>query len=93
MDSDLFITLSSLRSAFQKVKANHGCAGVDRVTVNRFGRRLETNLAILWNQLRSGRYQPLPLLKILVEKKNGEPRLTSIVICVPGVIRKMRRRL
>jgi len=71
-------SVSQLRLAFQKVHANHGCAGVDRVTVNQFCRRLETNLMILYHQIRDGRYQAMPLLKILVAKKNGEPRKLCI---------------
>ncbi len=88
MITNSFITISSLRSAYQKVKANHGCAGVDRVTVNRFGQRLETNLTILYRQIHDGRYEPLPLLKILVAKKNGEAR----GLCIPTVRDRVAQR-
>lgn len=50
--------LENLRSAFRDVAANHGSAGVDRVTVDHFGLRLEENLNKLREQLRQDRYQP-----------------------------------
>ncbi|MBW2740097.1 MAG: RNA-directed DNA polymerase, partial [Deltaproteobacteria bacterium] len=67
------INHSLLSSAFQHVKENHGCAGVDGVTIERFEENLDLNLARLQDEL--------PLMKILVEKKNGEPR----VLCIPAV--------
>jgi RNA-directed DNA polymerase len=72
---------TSLYSAFQHVKENHGCAGVDGVTIERFEKNLDLNLARLQDELERQTYFPLPLMKILVEKKNGEPR----VLCIPAV--------
>ena len=71
----------SLSSAFQHVKENHGCAGVDGVTIERFEENLDLNLAKLQDELERQTYFPLPLMKILVEKKNGEPR----ILCIPAV--------
>ena len=75
------INHSSLSSAFQHVKENHGCAGVDGVTIERFEKNLDLNLARLQDELVRQTYFPLPLMKILVEKKNGEPR----ALCIPVV--------
>ena len=66
------INHSSLSSAFQHVKENHGCAGVDGVTIERFEANLDLNLAKLQDELERQIYFPLPLMKILVEKKNGK---------------------
>ncbi|MBW2664032.1 MAG: hypothetical protein JRD93_19150, partial [Deltaproteobacteria bacterium] len=41
----------SLSSAFQHVKENHGCAGVDGVTIERFEENLDLNLARLQDEL------------------------------------------
>ncbi|MGA1871273.1 MAG: hypothetical protein ACMUJM_22315 [bacterium] len=76
-----FITMSSLCSAFQSVKENHGCAGVDGETIEKFEADLDTNLEKLYNELLAHTYSPLPLLKILVDKGNGEAR----PLCIPTV--------
>jgi len=75
------INHSSLSSAFQHVKENHGCAGVDGVTIKRFEDNLDLNLGRLQDEVVRQIYFPLPLMKILVEKKNGEPR----ALCIPAV--------
>jgi retron-type reverse transcriptase len=75
------INHSSLSSAFQHVKENHGCAGVDGVTIERFEENLDLNLARLQDELEKQIYFPRPLMKILVEKKNGEAR----ALCIPAV--------
>ncbi|RLB77598.1 MAG: group II intron reverse transcriptase/maturase, partial [Deltaproteobacteria bacterium] len=62
------INLASLSSAFQAVKSNHGCAGVAGVTLDRFEADLTSNLHALEQEIASGTYFPLPLLKILVDK-------------------------
>jgi len=69
---------TSLHTAFQSVQENHGCAGVDGVTIGQFEEDLTGNLVRLRNELAGRTYRPLPLLKILVAKKNGEPRGLSI---------------
>jgi len=71
----------SLSAAFQSVKANHGCAGVDGITIGQFEQNLDANLFSLSNDLKQGTYFPLPLMKIFVAKKNGEPRK----LCIPTV--------
>lgn len=75
------ITPSHLRTAFLPVKENHGCAGVDGITIGRFERDLDRNLAELAYEIEQGVYLPRPLLRILVAKKNGEPRQ----LCIPAV--------
>jgi len=63
-----------LSSAFQRVKENRGCAGVDGVSIEEFEMDLERNLALLRNEILYNSYFSLPLLKILVDKGNGESR-------------------
>ena len=68
-------------SAFLRVKENLGSAGVDRVTIRAFERNLKKNLLLLGSEIRQKTYLPLPLLKILVDKGNGESR----ALCIPTV--------
>jgi group II intron reverse transcriptase/maturase len=70
-----------LSSAFLQVKENQGCAGVDGVTIEEFETELPKNLSMLSHDLKHNQYSPLPLLKILVDKGNGEAR----ALCVPTV--------
>lgn len=72
---------ANLRAAWQRVRDNHGCAGVDGLTIEKFESSLNRNLAQLAIELSAGSYCPLPLLKIIVAKKNGEGR----GLCVPTV--------
>jgi group II intron reverse transcriptase/maturase len=73
--------LSVLSSAFLSVKANRGCAGVDGVTVEDFEKDLDGSLHALLHEVKSKTYNPLPLLKIIVDKGNGEGR----GLCIPAV--------
>ncbi len=70
-----------LYTSFQRVKENHGCAGADGVTVEQFEGNLDINLKIMHNEITEQTYFPLPLLKILVDKGNGEAR----ALCIPAV--------
>jgi len=69
---------SNLIAAFDRVRKSEGGPGVDRETVFDFERNRDIALTNLKNELLDGSYAPLPLLKILVEKKNGEARGLSI---------------
>lgn len=78
---DSFPGLNSLKSAFQRVKENHGCAGVDGVTIEQFESNLQKNLMLLSRELQEKDYSPIPLLQILVDKGNSESRK----LCIPAV--------
>ncbi len=69
---------ANLESAFAKVKANRGGAGVDRVTVAMFGARLEPELTRLQEQLRSGAYAPQPVRRVWIPKGDGKMRPLGI---------------
>ena len=73
-----FSTFASLSSAFLQVKENQGCAGGDRVTIEEFENDLSKNLSMLEDEISQKIYSPFPLLKILVDKGNGEARPLSI---------------
>lgn len=75
------LNLSALYSAFDAVKENHCCAGADGVTIERYEGNLDLNLRIMRKELTEQTYFPLPLLRILVDKGNGEAR----ALCIPSV--------
>lgn len=71
---------ANLAAAFRRVKANRGAPGVDRVTVEMYGSRLEENLGKLEKALRGGTYQPQAIRRKLIPKpgKKNEYRPLGI---------------
>ena len=69
---------ANLISAWEKVRANKGCAGTDGVTIEEFGARLEDNLNQLKREVLDRSYRPRPLLRIDIPKKDGKFRSLSI---------------
>ena len=63
--------LANLRSAFERVKANGGAAGVDHQTVEMFERHLEENLEKLSRSLRDGSYRPQAIRRVWIPKPGG----------------------
>ncbi|MEN6503762.1 MAG: group II intron reverse transcriptase/maturase [Planctomycetaceae bacterium] len=62
----------NLRSAFEKVKANRGAAGVDHQTIEVFAEQLEANLGRLEEELRTGRYRPQAVRRTYIPKSGGK---------------------
>jgi RNA-directed DNA polymerase len=71
---DKVCALKTLRCAFQRVKANHGAAGVDHVSVEEFERRLESNLEKLSAELREGRFQPQVIRRKWIKKPGSKEK-------------------
>ena len=72
------LELRRLRAAYAEVRANQGAAGVDGVSVEEFGERLEENLVQLTSQLRARTYRPLPVKRVLIPKPDGGQRPLGI---------------
>lgn len=64
--------------AWRKVRANHGAAGVDGVSVQAFERKLKNNLYCIWNRMSSGSYLPPPVQRVLIPKADGKQRPLGI---------------
>ena len=60
------------------MEENHGCAGVDGVTVEKYAGSLEENSGKLQKALLTGKYSPLPLLRFYVDKPDGGKRPISV---------------
>ena len=70
--------LSTLYRGWDRVEENHGCAGVDGVTVEKYAGSLEENIGKLQKALLTGKYSPLPLLRFYVDKPDGGKRAISV---------------
>src|SRR6478609_8315151 len=64
--------------AYQKVKANHGAAGVDGQSIEAFESDLKGNLYKIWNRMSSGSYLPPPVRLVEIPKANGGVRPLGI---------------
>jgi RNA-directed DNA polymerase len=58
-------------SAYERVKANKGAAGVDDQSIAAFEADLKGNLYKLWNRMASGSYFPPPVKAVELSKKDG----------------------
>ena len=58
----------SLRRAWERVRENRGAGGVDRVSIDRFGQDYGRYLTVLHQRLADGRYRPLPVRRVEIEK-------------------------
>lgn len=64
--------------AWLDVKANHGSAGIDAVSIEEYGKDLKNNLYKLWARMSSGSYMPPPVLLVEIPKKGGGKRPLGI---------------
>jgi RNA-directed DNA polymerase len=69
---------ATLEAAWEKVWANHGAAGVDRQSIERFEAREEAYLAELSTALREGKYRPQPIRRVEIPKGDGRTRPLGI---------------
>lgn len=65
---DKVSSTANLKSAFTMVKANKGSPGVDRQTIKMFEARLEDNLSLLAQSLRTGTYRPQAVKRVWIPK-------------------------
>lgn len=61
-------------TAFKRVKANRGSAGVDGQDLEEFESDLKGNLYKIWNRMSSGSYFPPPVRLVEIPKKSGGTR-------------------
>lgn len=64
----------TLVAASRQVTANEGAAGVDHVTVDAFGRRLDENLDHLHRTLKDGTYRPQAIRRVYIPKPGSREK-------------------
>lgn len=65
-------------TAYKKVKANQGSAGIDGQNLADFEKDLKNNLYKIWNRMSSGSYLPPPVKAVEIPKKAGGTRRLGI---------------
>ncbi len=68
----------TLWAAWKRVAANHGAAGIDRMSVERFEANVEYYLKALCQELRNGSYRPVPIRRVYISKGKGKTRPLGI---------------
>jgi RNA-directed DNA polymerase len=75
---DKVYRMDNLRAAYRAVRANNGAPGIDGETVDAFGENLEARLAEIYQELRSGSYEPSPVRRVEIPKPDGSKRPLGI---------------
>jgi RNA-directed DNA polymerase len=75
---DKVYAAQTLWAAWQRVAANHGAAGIDRMSIERFEAQAARYLAELARALREGSYQPEPVRRVHIPKGKGQTRPLGI---------------
>jgi RNA-directed DNA polymerase len=65
-------------TAFKRVKASGGGAGIDGESIEVFENHLSDNLYKIWNRMCSGSYFPPPVKGVPIPKKSGGTRMLGV---------------
>jgi retron-type reverse transcriptase len=84
----------NLDLAWEKVKQNHGSAGIDAVTIAEFAASKEFYLELLHRKLREGTYRPKPVKRVEIAKSDGGVRKLGIPavfdrVCQQALVQRM----
>jgi len=71
------LTLAALRRSYQSLDGK-AAPGVDGMTKEAYGQKLEENLKALHERLKSGEYRATPVLRVYIEKPDGGKRPLGI---------------
>jgi group II intron reverse transcriptase/maturase len=91
---DKVYSRTNLALAWEKVKQNHGSAGIDAVTITEFEANKAVYLERLHCQLREGTYQPQPVKRVEIDKSDGGVRKLGIPaifdrVCQQALVQRM----
>jgi len=75
---DKVYKLQTLESAWSKVKANKGAAGVDEMSIEKFEANKERYLLEVHEQLKCGTYRPSAVKRVYIPKGRGKLRPLGI---------------
>ena len=75
---DKVYSKKNLHDSYRSVRANKGAPGIDGVTVEAYGINLEEEVDKLHHELKTGTYEPMPVLRVEIPKPDGSKRPLGI---------------
>lgn len=78
----------NLNLAYKQVRSNKGSSGIDKMEVDSLKDYLVENKEALIESIRSGKYRPNPVLRVMIPKENGKQRQLGIPSVVDRVIQQ-----
>lgn len=82
------LSKENMMTAFTKVCANKGSAGVDGITVTDIGLYLNKNWRTIKSQILAKKYKPQPVLRVEIPKPQGGKRNLGIPTIVDRIIQQ-----
>lgn len=87
------ITEELMIKAFKAVKKNRGASGIDKISIEMYQSNLTANLLSLMKELKTGKYQPVPLRRVYIPKGDGKLRPLGIPSVKCRIAQEVIRRL
>ena len=75
---DKIVTKRNMHKAALRVIDNDGSAGVDDVGIKEFEENYEENMREIFREMKEGRYEPSPVLRVFIGKDDGRLRPLGI---------------
>jgi len=85
---DKVYRLDNLERACRAVRANKGAPGVDGETVEAFGKNMRERLNQLHHELKTGNYEPKPVLRVEIPKADGSKRPLGIPTVTDRIVQQ-----
>ena len=82
------LTRENLQTAWKRVKANKGAAGVDGQGIEQTEQMLRTRWPQIRQELLAGRYRPQPVRKVMIPKPDGSQRELGIPTVLDRLIQQ-----
>ncbi len=82
------LTRENLQTAWKRVKANKGAAGVDGLDIGQTAKELQTSWPRIRQELLTGRYRPSPVRRVMIPKPDGSQRELGIPTVLDRLIQQ-----
>jgi group II intron reverse transcriptase/maturase len=82
------LDFDNLHAAWEEVQGRKGAPGIDRVSLKRWARNWEERIIELANEVRTNTYHSHRLRQFTIPKKDGTPRLISILTIKDRVLQR-----
>jgi|SRR3990172_10762866 len=82
------LSRENMQKAYQQVKRNKGCAGVDNVSVEELRKKLIDEWIFIRAEILEGKYNPQPVKRIEIPKPGGGKRELGIPVVLDRMIQQ-----